>query len=526
MRRYLDCNLCLGPPALHDAMQIYQTDDVVTELHYAGIRSALAWPLWAREHHPGTGNRWILKSCQEHRALLPCWVVGPHYSGDWPKPDELVDQMQAAHVQAARICPLSQRWPLIEEACGQLLDALARTNIPVFIDSAESPIEGMASLCKRHPHLPVVITGAGWNDYRCLAPLIATYSNLHIEFSRMQLQYGLEQLCTAGYERQLLFGTGLPDMAPGAAIAYVEYSEISERQRDLIAHGNLERLIGKVESPPAPPRKVDPYIAAVESGAPIPGADAIDSHAHILADGETGGGTSSMYQGDAAGMIRRMDRLGIQTTCVSAWEAILGNIEGNHAAESAVKRYPDRFVGYAALNPNYPNFDAQMARWHQDPGMLGVKPYHPVNRYPIDGPIHDQWWAYANRYRRFALIHMNANDKSLLLAVEKLAVRYPHITFIAAHAAGIISLARDVAAMAAPLSNVVAEITLTPVPLNTIEFLVEQLGAERVVFGTDTPMRDPIPHVGWAAYTKLPVEAKRLLFRDNMKRILERVIVE
>jgi predicted TIM-barrel fold metal-dependent hydrolase len=72
------------------------------------------------------------------------------------------------------------------------------------------------------------------------------------------------------------------------------------------------------------------------------------------------------------------------------------------------------------------------------------------------------------------------------------------------------------------MPNVYFEITLTDVPLGAIEFLVELVGAERVIFGTDCPMRDPTPQFGWLAYAHLSEDDKLKVFGGNMRRILER----
>ena len=71
--------------------------------------------------------------------------------------------------------------------------------------------------------------------------------------------------------------------------------------------------------------------------------------------------------------------------------------------------------------------------------------------------------------------------------------------------------------------NVALEITLTAATYKVIEFMAEHAGADRVLFGTDQPMRDPLPQFGWMAYTHCSLEAKRQMFGLNMKKILQRV---
>jgi predicted TIM-barrel fold metal-dependent hydrolase len=46
-----------------------------------------------------------------------------------------------------------------------------------------------------------------------------------------------------------------------------------------------------------------------------------------------------------------------------------------------------------------------------------------------------------------------------------------------------------------------------------------------VLFGTDQPMRDPIPQFGWMAYSHCSFEEKKKMFGQNMRKIIRRVKV-
>jgi predicted TIM-barrel fold metal-dependent hydrolase len=43
------------------------------------------------------------------------------------------------------------------------------------------------------------------------------------------------------------------------------------------------------------------------------------------------------------------------------------------------------------------------------------------------------------------------------------------------------------------------------------------------LFGTDQPMRDPIPQFGWVAYSHCTLAQKRRIFGENMRKIQRRV---
>ena len=71
--------------------------------------------------------------------------------------------------------------------------------------------------------------------------------------------------------------------------------------------------------------------------------------------------------------------------------------------------------------------------------------------------------------------------------------------------------------------NVMLEITQTNVTNRIIEYMVREAGAGRVLFGTDQPLRDPAPQLGWVAYARCSYEEKRKILGLNMRRIIKRV---
>ena len=57
-----------------------------------------------------------------------------------------------------------------------------------------------------------------------------------------------------------------------------------------------------------------------------------------------------------------------------------------------------------------------------------------------------------------------------------------------------------------------------------VESMVQMLGPERVLFGTDLPHIDPAMPVGMVNYGKLTVEQKKLIAGDNLRRLLRGVV--
>jgi len=180
-------------------------------------------------------------------------------------------------------------------------------------------------------------------------------------------------------------------------------------------------------------------------------------------------------------------------------------------------------IGYATLDPNYlseEEFDRWLVRAYEEWGFKGMKPYHPRVRIPYNSPRYDRWYRYGNEHRLFCLLHSSGGN--FLKEVADISTRYPEISFLLAHSGGDFPTARERLPLVRERGNVYLEITLTPVTYGVIEYMVRNVGAEKVLFGTDAPMRDPIPQFGWMCYARCSDEELRLMLGENMRRILER----
>lgn len=69
--------------------------------------------------------------------------------------------------------------------------------------------------------------------------------------------------------------------------------------------------------------------------------------------------------------------------------------------------------------------------------------------------------------------------------------------------------------------NVFAELTLTPVPLGVIEYMVAAVGDDRLLYGSDLPMRDPRQQLGWVVFSNLPLESKKRILGENAYKVVE-----
>lgn len=528
--RYFDCFAAVGKRAGKDPLGPWKTEDLLAEMQRCQISGALVYAHAAAETHPDVGNPLVDRICRDNPRLIPCWVGLPHHTGEFPEPSRLIGQMEAAGVRALKLYPRVFQFPVDDLSLGELLGTLQEAGILLIFDRGQDGMPGVEIswpelrwVAETYPRLNILLHGVRWEATRELTPLARHCSNIHFEFSNYQGNRMLEYWCRKiGHER-LLFGTEAQSKSIGAARAYIDYSELTDEQREAIAGGNLARLLGLDPPPEWPaPRNDDAIVSRALQGLPIDDMEVIDAHAHFTTRGSQGATRVFMNDADIDAVVERNRRLGVDITAASPWTGIWTDYElGNEDSVEALKAQPQAFVAYAVFDPNYiEDWDAALRYCYEENRMMGMKPYHPRQRIPYNHEWYRPWWEYGNAHHLFAKMHPSDN---FVEEMHDLARRYPNVNFLLAHSGWSWKHCREHVELSRTYPNCFCEITFTSVTSGTIEWMVQQVGSEKVVYGSDTPMRDPFPQFGWVAYADISEEDKRNILGRNMRRIIDAV---
>jgi predicted TIM-barrel fold metal-dependent hydrolase len=513
---------------------IWHPDDFLADYQYYGINAALVHHAVAVEYHQDYGNRRLLEEIAGRPRLIPQWVLMPHHTHEIAPADELIPQMLGLGVRSARIFPKMHGFPTSDDVCGPLFTALQEHRIPLFADVSELSIDEAAKLCERYPELPMVLCGIAWGSDRVLEPALERTPNLHVETHAFQGHRAYERIVEQFGAERLIFGTGLPNCSPGAAMMMCLYEDISEQDRAKIAGGNLLRLLNEVRTDqPSPLTELAPYperedddaiVRCLRVGEPLDDEFVFDAHGHLAHDGSMGIARLKLAYNDAEHLVQTMDRLGIDRCLISSWSGItLGDPAGNDITLSAVERYPDRLLGYGCINPRYPEvMREEFERVFVSGKMQGYKPYPPKQAVPITDLRHRLVLEWCDRQGLPVLCHGGMSGDRCVSPehLDKVAPLYPNAKFLLAHTGSSWALAEALVPVARKHSNIYAEITYTSITYGMIEYLVREIGRERVLFGTDCVMRDAAPQLGWVAWARIPIEDKRMVLGGNIADIL------
>lgn len=273
----------------------------------------------------------------------------------------------------------------------------------------------------------------------------------------------------------------------------------------------------------------------VSQGIPLTDELVIDAHCHM-----------GYYPNfnvpapSAADMVRWMDRLGVKA-CVAAHHASIGPDfrYGNDEVLQAMADFPGRIYGYATVNPNYPESElvAELERCisvgsagvltclpdagedTRAPSMVGVKLHPDLHQTNVDDDKYRAVWEWTNAHRLPLLSHTSTGGRNAIKTFEKLAEMYPNVSILLGHSGFGSEGAQQCIEACLKFPNLYCEITGSTIVYGTLERMVNRLGAERVLFGTDLPFLDARPQVGRVAFAKISDDDKRKVFGRNAARI-------
>jgi predicted TIM-barrel fold metal-dependent hydrolase len=244
----------------------------------------------------------------------------------------------------------------------------------------------------------------------------------------------------------------------------------------------------------------------------------VDAHAHL------GEGLFGQHL-DAPSLLQSMDEAGVSWAVVSPLKPTSYHFgPENDRIAAAVAAHPDRLVGFARVDPWQGTAAVAEARRAFDLGLAGLFLH----------PFEEQFAANDERVHPLMAL-LEERGLPLVIAggfpgfshpsqIGDLARQFPQVTIIATHGGQLnISglLLADAGRMLRANSNVLME-TSGIYREDFIEDTVKELGAERVVFGSNAPYMD----LGFEALrvrlAHLSDDEKELIGRANLLRLLKR----
>jgi predicted TIM-barrel fold metal-dependent hydrolase len=260
---------------------------------------------------------------------------------------------------------------------------------------------------------------------------------------------------------------------------------------------------------------------------PISELQAIDIHGHYgRFDRPDRPLATRLQSADAAAVVRRARESNTQYTVVSPLLGLMprGNcdpVAGNEEAARIVKEH-EGLLQWVIIDPlkteTYEQADAML----KTPKCVGIKIHPEEHLYPIT-EHGDKIFAFAAQRRALVLTHSGERN-SMPEDFVPFADAFPEVNLILAHIGcgwdG--DLGHQVRAISQSRhGNLHADTSsASSIVPNLIEFAVREVGADRVLYGTDTPLYCTAMQRARIDHADLNDQEKRQILRDNALKLL------
>ena len=243
---------------------------------------------------------------------------------------------------------------------------------------------------------------------------------------------------------------------------------------------------------------------------------------------------------DLVKQIEIADRLGIEKMQISKPVTNFSGKEpegpeevrkNNDIVIDAVKKYPDRFIGFFTLNPLYKKESMEEIKRCVDQGLIGFKGYtqakinDPVFYPVIEKLIELKMIVYMHTFTQLGMggYRMKYDvgrfpDTTLAEDMVEAAVKYPDAVFHFAHIGGGGDWEYQ-CKMLKQCPNIYVDTGGSNNEENMVDFAISHLGEDRIFFGTDGAY---IHGVGRILASNATEDQKRKIFYDNYANVLKK----
>lgn len=220
------------------------------------------------------------------------------------------------------------------------------------------------------------------------------------------------------------------------------------------------------------------------------------------------------------GMLASMDRCGERLIAIVPHAALADPYYGNPLMVKMLQAHPERFRGYWCYNPQYPeSLEEAKARVLDTPGVIGFKLHPDFHRYPLSGEHYQPLLQWANAHRLIVLSHTWESPFCDAAACRWVAERYPEMIFLMGHSCfpefdKAFALARD-------FPNCYLDLTACEHMPAFVERAVREVGAHKLLFGTDLPWFNPQYSLGCVLFADIDDDDRRAILYRNAERLLK-----
>ncbi len=250
----------------------------------------------------------------------------------------------------------------------------------------------------------------------------------------------------------------------------------------------------------------------------------IDAHSHI---GRT------MTNGVAQNVetwLAAMDKAGIEQAIISVAagglqaEGLADTRRANDVIAKAVKDHPDRFpIGLGSIEVRHGEAGlAEVRRVMGEAGLSGLVFHATFEGFSVDSPVFHDILKALGHGPALVLMHSTPDARANPKAIAAVAERFPQIEFLLGHPVFTDDQRTQCVAAVQANANIHLDLAYQAEP-GIAEFFVREVGAERVLYGSDAPYFEPSQVIASIEAANITEAQREQIFSANAKRLIAAV---
>jgi len=234
----IDIN-CFFGPLVNSEIQLTEIVDLEPMIK-DGIKQVFITSTNALQYDAKEGNKVIVNLAKQHNYLFPV-VVFPLDIGH-------IGDVQSFLDTATSLCrlriPSESTIDQQDRTLNRFLDTFSDIGKGILVAYNSNTHCLIDYIAKNYPKLSFILTGINYPQFRTAYSLFEKHKNVYIETSYFQLYRGLEYLIKKIGADRILFGTNSPFYAYQSAVLKLKKADISQKDNQLIANDNINRILG------------------------------------------------------------------------------------------------------------------------------------------------------------------------------------------------------------------------------------------------------------------------------------------
>ena len=249
----------------------------------------------------------------------------------------------------------------------------------------------------------------------------------------------------------------------------------------------------------------------------------IDTHMHYGHDPQY-----MTYDASLESLMRKLDRLGIEYTLNLGIEGLRDEYAiGIEKARWVFENSGHRIYGMFHFGPLHPEPALTLIRENaKDPVFRGIKIHPSGSNENADDERYRPVWEVARECglpiyaHTWAISSYHPSQQSAFAGrFERFAKEYPDVTLVFAHSGGRWGGLQAAAKIGRECPNTYFDIAGDIWNVDVVNYLVENVGEDRVLWGSDYSMIEQRPMLGVLLGADLPLSVKKKIFRENAMRL-------